>query len=332
MFEWIKGLFKKSDVMDADDDGIRQVPSKRPYTGYVEDEFLGEQTENEMPIIPEMSKRDGVDTYNIMVETDGGDVQADPSIIQNMLKRPGVPDGLPGMSVPVRRQQNQQGHQGRPMQQHQQLPPQQQNPYQRQQPQQQPQYAPGYQPGYQPQYDPNVDWGNNAPPPYWPNQQQQPPMPPQQQPGYDQQPPPPPPPRPVAQAAQPRKLYPHFEQYSIDNEYHLEIDLPGVEETSLGIEYADSIVTVSGYRENAADRIRRVKNKKKEVSIQDHQCTVPTHLLGKFAFDFPFKKMVDESAITADYANGILHLTLPHRVKGDKVTIGVKKKPTQSQE
>ena len=91
-------------------------------------------------------------------------------------------------------------------------------------------------------------------------------------------------------------------------------------------------MTVSGYRENAADRIRRVKSKKKEVSIQDHQCTVPQHLLGKFAFDFPFKKMVDESAITADYANGILHLTLPHRVKGDKVTIGVKKKPATSAE
>ena len=241
-----------------------------------------------MPLIIE--NPDQVDTSNIMIDDGRGNmVQASPQQMQAMMYRPNNYEGLPGMRKP---QQNQPRPQQRT---------QMQQPYNQQ--------AQDWQAQQQ--------W--NQPPqqqqPYYPNQ-------PMAQ-GY---PPPPPPPQNIQQP--PRKLYPIFELYTIDNEYHLEIDLPGIDEQSLTIEYADSIVTVGGTRELAVDKLKRGKSKKKDMPITDVQSTIPSHLLGKFSFDFPFKKLVDESNISADYIAGVLHITLPHRVKGDKVSIGIKKNAT----
>lgn len=307
MFKWLSSLFGKK-TASVDDDPIVILPPKPLYRGYIEDEH--DQMENSMPVIPNLSQREAVDAQNLMIDTGNGLVPVNSSQIQHMLNRPGVPEGLPGISVPTKKQPQAMRQNMQP-QQYQQPP---QHGYQ-------PMPQPAFQQGYPQQGYPQQNWAPQGPPQqeYW----QQPPqgydnhgnvMPPQQAVPVPQQQ--------VRQVA--RKPYPFYEQYTMDNEYHLEIDLPGIDEHTLSIEYADSIVSISGYRENAIGKISRSK-KKKEEQPQEHQCTIPAHLLGKFTFDFTFKKMVDESMISADYTNGVLHVTLPHRVKGEKVKIGLKK-------
>jgi HSP20 family molecular chaperone IbpA len=245
-----------------------------------------------------------------MIDTGNGLVPVNSSQIQHMLNRPGIPEGLPGLSVP-RKARPQQPQQPRP----QHMPP--------QQPQQ---YQPMPQPTYQNQnyQQPQQNWQyppQQQPPEYWNNQPQQP-MPGQ---GYDAQgnvmPVQQPVQQPLPRQQQARKVYPFFEQYTMDNEYHLEIDLAGIDESTLSIEYADSIVTISGYRENIINKLTKLKGE----APQEHQSNMPQHLIGKFSFDFSFKKMVDESMISADYTGGVLHVILPHRIKGEKVKIGLKK-------
>lgn len=291
MFKWLGRLLfgKRNNV----DDDIVVVAPKRPYRGTLQTDNEG----NNMPMLVE--QQDHVDTQMIMIDDGNGNmVQATPQQMQAMMYRPDNFEGIAPGQIP-RKQRPPQQMQQRPMQQP-----------QRQYPQQQPQ----------------------QPPPEW-NQWQQPQgYPPQQnypQQGYPQQQQQPPPQQPFTPTQMPRKPYPIYEQYTVDNEYHLEIDLPGIDEGSLTMEYADSILVVGGYREAATEKLKRIKNKKTDMTVSDSTSYIPQHLLGKFTFDFPFKKLIDESAILAEYNGGVLHITLPHRVKGDKISIGLKK-PTKS--
>lgn len=288
MFKWLGRLLfgKRNNV----DDDIVVVPPKRPYRGTL----LLDDEGNNMPM--HVEQQDHVDTQMIMIDDGHGNMTpATPQQMQAMMYRPDNYEGIVPGQIP--RKQRQQPMQQRPMNQ-QQPPPRQ----------------------YPPQQPP-PDWNQWQQP-----QQGYPPMQNYPQQGYpQQQPPPPPPPQQFTAAPVQRKPYPIYEQYTVDNEYHLEIDLPGIDEGSLTMEYADSILVVGGYRESAVDKLKRGKSKKTDMTVSDSTSLIPPHLLGKFAFEFPFKKLIDESAILAEYNGGVLHITLPHRVKGDKISIGLKK-------
>lgn len=251
--------------------------------------YRGTLTEDEGTYMPmHVEQADHVDTQMIMIDDGNGNmVQASPQQMQAMMYRP---DNFEGISPNQRRPHPQQP-----------MPPRQMNQQHPRQP--------------FPQQPPPQDWNQwQQPQNGYPQQNYQPH-------GYPQQPPP----QQQFMQQQPRKPYPIYEQYTVDNEYHLEIDLPGIDEGSLTMEYADSILVIGGYRESAMDKLKRGKTKKMDLTVSDSTSLIPTHLLGKFSFEFPFKKLIDESAILAEYNGGILHITLPHRVKGDKVSIGLKK-------
>ena len=118
----------------------------------------------------------------------------------------------------------------------------------------------------------------------------------------------------------PKKPYPAHEIYVLNNAYHIQVDLPGIDETSMNIEVIDSNLIISGHRDLSALKSRSIGD------ITDAVSTIPQFLVGDFSFSFSFKKMIDESNVSAEYNSGVLHVTLPHRIKGDKVTIGLKTK------
>lgn len=237
--------------------------------------------EGDINMAMNIEQADSVDTQSIMIDDGRGGMV--PASPQQLQAMMYRPDNYDGLGGQRQRPQGPpQGNQQRPMQPRQQFP---QGP-----PPQQP-IQQGYQ---QPPQQSYGDW--------------------QQQPVYQQ------PPQQQFQAP-PRKPYPMYELYTVNNEYHLEIDLPGIDESSLTMEYADSTLVVGGKRDRATDKLKRMNS----VEITDVQSSISNHLLGTFAFEFPFKKLIDESAIQAEYIAGILHITMPHRVKGDRITIGLKK-------
>ena len=123
-------------------------------------------------------------------------------------------------------------------------------------------------------------------------------------------------------------FYPPLELVIVNSEYHLFIDLCGVRKDSLDISFANGTLTIAGSRQSSVETLIQSMSKgkgksKKELNIGETKSTIPLELLNEFSFQLPFKKMVDESAILAGFEDGILHVTLPHRVKGEKVVVAI---------
>ena len=107
--------------------------------------------------------------------------------------------------------------------------------------------------------------------------------------------------------------------------YHAYIDLPGVDKGTLKVSFNAGTLSVSGERVGSIASLRKgIKGPRgrKDPIIHEHN-TVPPFIVGKFNFEFPFKKLIDESKLTANMENGILHVKLPHRVKGEEVSIPI---------
>jgi len=119
---------------------------------------------------------------------------------------------------------------------------------------------------------------------------------------------------------------PPLEVAVINSEYHLFMDLAGVKKESLTTEFEDGCLIITGTRLSSIDTyIQSLKKatRKKDVDVGDTHSTIPSNLMNSFKFEMPFKKMVDESSIQAVLEDGILHVTLPHRVKGSKVVVPI---------
>lgn len=119
-----------------------------------------------------------------------------------------------------------------------------------------------------------------------------------------------------------------YEMLMYDDRYEIYVDLPGVSPENLNVEYSnDGSLVVSGVREsNATGREPKAgkgDGKKRQKKVVQRISTVPKCQLGKFSFEFPLKKMIDETNIKAELDNGILHVTLFHRIKGEKVRIAL---------
>jgi len=231
----------------------------------------------------------------------GGQRPLTPQEIAVLQKR--VPDGInvPGYVKPG--QPRQQKHPGQQPQQ----------PQQRKvAPNAQPQpiiHPPQQQHYYQQQY---------TNPPQQPYPQQPYPQQPYMQQPYPQQPIP---------IQEPPKLVPPTEMALVDGAYHIFVDLAGVDKSTLNMVYEDGVVRITGNRESAIETLKKQLKPKKAGRLKNpilrSSCTVPNFLLGKFTYEYTIQKVIDDSAITAEYINGVLHVTLPHRTKGDKVNISL---------
>lgn len=130
---------------------------------------------------------------------------------------------------------------------------------------------------------------------------------------------------PVQQQNQGIAYLPASEIAMIEGAYHLYVDLPGVSKESLKVNFNAGNLVISGERVGSIDLLRKSLKKprsKKEPILNEHN-TVPPFVVGKFEFKYPFQRLIDESAIEASMNDGILHVTLPHRVKGEEVSIPI---------
>ena len=128
---------------------------------------------------------------------------------------------------------------------------------------------------------------------------------------------------------------PFFEIYTDKSigAYNLYVDLPGVEHDSINIEYTEegNAVTITGTRISIVDKLKAARTgraKNKELSIEESHSTIPSLLMGEFVFSLPFTKSIDPQNIRMEYIDGVLWVQLPHRVKGEKVVISLKKQKT----
>jgi HSP20 family molecular chaperone IbpA len=122
-------------------------------------------------------------------------------------------------------------------------------------------------------------------------------------------------------------FYPPTEMAMVEDEYHIFLDLAGVKKNKVNIKFSNGSLYISGKRESNIELLRKSIRKKTRNNRKDpiltESSTVPESFMDEFEYKFPFKKMIDETNINAVFEDGILHITLPHRVKGDEVSIAI---------
>jgi HSP20 family protein len=87
-----------------------------------------------------------------------------------------------------------------------------------------------------------------------------------------------------------------------DTEYHVTMELPGIDMKKLDISFSEGILTVKG-------------EKTTEISI-DESCYCTERYSGSFQRSFQIPGVVDKEKIEADYKDGILRVNLAKTEKG----------------
>jgi HSP20 family protein len=90
---------------------------------------------------------------------------------------------------------------------------------------------------------------------------------------------------------------PSADVYRRGSELIMHVDMPGVSEESLSVEFDDQVLTVAGERTYAPE--------------PGDQVLVEERPFGRFQRQFRLRDAVDASAITATLDNGVLTLRLP---------------------
>ncbi|MBH8574510.1 Hsp20/alpha crystallin family protein [Nostocaceae cyanobacterium CENA369] len=91
---------------------------------------------------------------------------------------------------------------------------------------------------------------------------------------------------------------PAAELQDTENAIHLKLELPGIEVKDLDVQVTEKAVYISGERKSAT------KTGNKDIIKSEFQ-------YGKFERVIPLPTRIQNTNITADYKDGILHLTLP---------------------
>ena len=111
----------------------------------------------------------------------------------------------------------------------------------------------------------------------------------------------------------------------IEGAYHVYVDLPGVNKDTLKVSFNAGTLVISGERIGSIENLRKdMKGPRgrKDPILTEHN-TVPPFIVGKFEFRYPFQRLIDESKLEANLTDGVLHVKLPHRVKGEEVSIPI---------
>lgn len=91
---------------------------------------------------------------------------------------------------------------------------------------------------------------------------------------------------------------PAAELQETENAIHLKLELPGIEAKDLDVQVTEKAVYVAGERKST------IKTEEKGVIKSEFQ-------YGKFERVIPLPTRIQNTNVTADYKDGILHLTLP---------------------
>ncbi|MDZ8026213.1 MAG: Hsp20/alpha crystallin family protein [Nostoc sp. SerVER01] len=91
---------------------------------------------------------------------------------------------------------------------------------------------------------------------------------------------------------------PAAELQETDDALHLKLELPGIDAKDLDIQVTEDAVHISGER-------------KSETKTEEKGTTKTEFYYGKFQRVIPLSARIQNTNVTADYQDGILHLTLP---------------------
>ncbi|BAZ14079.1 heat shock protein Hsp20 [Calothrix sp. NIES-4071] len=91
---------------------------------------------------------------------------------------------------------------------------------------------------------------------------------------------------------------PAAELHETDEAVHLKLELPGVEAKDVDIEVTENAVKV-------------VAERKTETSTEENGRTRSEFYYGKFQRVIPLRARIQNTAVTAEFKDGILNLTLP---------------------
>ncbi|MBD2679312.1 MULTISPECIES: Hsp20/alpha crystallin family protein [Nostoc] len=91
---------------------------------------------------------------------------------------------------------------------------------------------------------------------------------------------------------------PAAELQETDDAIYLKLELPGIEAKDLDIQVTEDAVHISGER-------------KSETKTEEKGTTKTEFYYGKFHRVIPLSARIQNTNVTADYKDGILHLTLP---------------------
>ena len=106
---------------------------------------------------------------------------------------------------------------------------------------------------------------------------------------------------------------PAAELHETDEALHLKLELPGVDAKDVDIEVTENVVKV-------------VAERKTETSTEENGKTRTEFYYGKFQRVIPLRARIQNTAVTAEYKDGILNLTLPksevEKTKVVKINLG----------
>ena len=104
-------------------------------------------------------------------------------------------------------------------------------------------------------------------------------------------------------------FHPYMNINETDSEYFISMDLPGVDKKNVEVSLSDSIVTVTGERNNNQQQ-------------KDNSCIWEEISHGTFQRSFKLSNIVKADKIKAQFKNGVLTLIIP---KAKEVKAAVKK-------
>ena len=98
-----------------------------------------------------------------------------------------------------------------------------------------------------------------------------------------------------------------------DTEYHLQAELPGLDKGDVKITLEDGVVTLQGER----------KQEKEEKGKRFHRVE---RSYGRFVRSFALPDSVDETKVSAEFKQGVLHVRLPksEKAKPKQIEVSVK--------
>jgi HSP20 family protein len=106
--------------------------------------------------------------------------------------------------------------------------------------------------------------------------------------------------------------YSGSELYTDDQNYYLEIDLPGIRKEDISVAVvADSVVEITGVRSRPEmEGMRSVKSERRYGPFRR-------------SIKLPAEALIDTEGVTAQYRDGVLRITLPIKGAGLRHTIPV---------
>ena len=97
-------------------------------------------------------------------------------------------------------------------------------------------------------------------------------------------------------------FYPSIDIRDKENKYLLDVDVPGMNDADITMDFHNNTLTVKG-------------EKKTEAEKKDADCVCVERSYGSFRRDIPFSDEVDQDNIKAEMKNGVLHVELAKKEK-----------------